>query len=171
MATTPRTLNRDAPRLFGADLALAEGGAGMDFSLLGARRPGSGGTASGDLGLAVGNDNIVQALAMRLKVRRGELAPLGWPDHGSRLHELIGEPDLPRTRLKAQVFARDAVAADPRVAQVASVDVVPVPGERQVLRLAMQVLLIDAPQPLNLVFDLALDGTPSANGATNGAAP
>ena len=49
---------------------------------------------------------------MRLRVRKGELAPLGWPDYGSRLGELIGEPDLPRNHLKAQVFAREAIEAD-----------------------------------------------------------
>lgn len=158
MATAPRVIARPAAQLFGADLALAEGAGGLDLTLLGANRGGSGGSTAGDLGLAVGNDNIVQALTLRLRVRRGELAPLGWPDHGSRLHELIGEPDLPRTRLKAQVFTRDAIAADPRVAEVLAVDVVPIPGERQVLRLSVDVRLIDTPQPLNLVFALALGG-------------
>ncbi len=92
-------------------------------------------------------------------MRKGELALLGWPDYGSRLHELIGEPDLPRTRLKAQVFAREAVEADARVRRVEAIEVVSIAGERTLLRLAMQVLLIDAPTPLDLVFDLALEGT------------
>jgi phage gp46-like protein len=96
---------------------------------------------------------------MRLRVRQGELTPLGWPDYGSRLHELIGELDLPRTRLKAQVFARNAVEADPRVEKVLSVDILTIPGERQVLRLDMLVQVITSPRPLNLVFDLALEGS------------
>jgi len=146
MATDPR-------RLFGTDLALREGAGGADLTLEGA----AGG--SGGIALAAGDDDIVQALTMRLKVRRGELAPLAWPDYGSRLHELIGEPDLARTRIKAQVFARDAVEADPRVKKVESVDVVSIAGERQVLRLAMLVSVIGEPTPLNLVFDLALEGS------------
>lgn len=138
-------------RLFGADIRLRDGAGGTDFAL------GDPANASGDLALADGNDNIAQALLMRLRVRKGELAPLGWPDYGSRLAELIGEPDLPRTQLKAQVFAREAVEADPRVEEVTEVEVVRVKGERSVLRLAMSVLLIDEQTPLNLVFDLDLE--------------
>ena len=144
---------RSPQRLFGTDLALRDGACGADLTLQGPVG------ASGDIALARGDDNIVQALALRLKVRRGELAALGWPDYGSRLHELIGEPDLPRTRLKAQVFARDAIEADPRVQQVEAVDVLRIPGERQTLRLMLAVRLIVAPEPLNLVFDLVLQGT------------
>lgn len=147
-----------AAHLFGTDLALRDGAGGADLTQLGAFRADRRQGTSGDLGLAVGNDNIVQALTQRLRVRQGELAPLGWPDYGSRLHELIGEPDLPRTRLKAQVFTRDAIEADPRVTKVLGVEVTPVPGERQVLRLAALVQVIASPQPLNLVFDLALEG-------------
>jgi hypothetical protein len=66
---------------------------------------------------------------------------------------------VPRTRLKAQVFAREAVEADARVRRVEAIEVVSIAGERTLLRLAMQVLLIDAPTPLDLVFDLALEGT------------
>ena len=144
---------RSPQRLFGVDLALRDGAGGADLTLQGPVG------ASGDIALARGDDNIVQALALRLKVRRGELAALGWPDYGSRLHELIGQPDLPRTRLKAQVFARDAIEADPRVQQVEAVDVLRIAGERQTLRLALSVRLIAAPEPLNLVFDLVLQGT------------
>ena len=143
----------DRQLLFGTDLALRDGAGGADFGLQGPVG------ASGDIARASGNANIVQALTMRLRVEKGELTLLGWPDFGSRLHELIGEPDLPRTRLKAQVFARDAVEADPRVQKVQAVDIVRIPGERQVLRLAMDIRVIDQPQPLNLVFELALDGS------------
>jgi len=143
----------DRQQLFGTDIRLMDGAGGLDFSLEGPAG------ASGDLWLAVGNDNAVQALTLRLRVHKGELANLGWPEYGSRLHELIGEPDLARTHLKAQTFARDAVEADPRVKKVESVDVVSIPGERGVLRLAMAVQLIDQPTPLDLVFDVALEGS------------
>lgn len=146
-------MSRNATQLFGTDLALHDAAGGVDLGTQGAI-----GT-SGDIALAAGNDNIVQALTMRLRVRLGELAPLGWPQYGSRLHELIGEPDLPRTHLKAQAFARDAIEADPRVAKVESVDIVRIPGERQVLRLSMLVTVIDQPRPQNLVFDLSLADT------------
>lgn len=139
--------------LFGSDLALRDGAEGLDLTVAGPVG------WAGDLALRSGNDNIVQALSLRLRVRKGELAPLAWPDFGSRLHELIGEPDLPRTRLKAQAFAREAVEADARVQEVLATQAWAIPGERAVLRLALEVLLIEQQTPLNLVFDLALEGT------------
>lgn len=146
-------METERQQLFGTDLHLRETAGGLDLSLSGPSY------SAGDVGLVNGNDNIIQALTLRLRVRKGELEPLGWPDYGSRLHELIGEPNLPHTRLKAQAFARDALQADPRVSEVESVEVVPVPGERSVLRLAITLLLINENTPLNLIFNLALEGS------------
>lgn len=137
--------------LFGNDLLLQEYAEGLDLSQLQAGAPG------GDVALARGNTNIIQALTLRLRVRKGELAPLGWPDYGSRLHELIGEPNVPRTHLKLQAFARQAIEADPRVLKVDSVRTVNLPGERDTVRLMLDIQLIDAPTPLNLVFDQPLE--------------
>ena len=94
---------------------------------------------------------------MRLRVRKGELAPLGWPDYGSRLGELIGEPDLPRTtsrrrcsharpskRIRASRRCRRWMSSASRTS--ASCCASPCP-----------VLLIDEPTPLDLVFDLDLE--------------
>lgn len=137
-------------KLFGDDLLLSDHAGGFDLS------PAHDGLAGGDLALAHGNDNIVQALTLRLRVRQGELALLGWPDYGSRLHELIGELNVTRTHLKAQAFARQAIEADPRVREVSKVTSAIPPGERDTVRLSMEIQLIDAPNPLDLVFDLSL---------------
>ena len=133
-------------QLFGRDLQIAERAGGLD--LLAA--------AGGDLAVAAGSDNIAQALALRLRVAKGELAPLGWPDYGSRLHELIGEPNNTRTHVKLMAFARAAVLLDGRVAEVSAVEAQVLPGERDVVRLLLEIRLIDAPNPLNLVFDVKL---------------
>lgn len=133
--------------LFGNDLLLTPYADGLDLVE----------EQSGDLRLARGNDNIVQALTLRLRIKKGELAPLGWPDHGSRLHELIGEPNLPRTHLKLQAFARQAIEDDPRVLKVESVKTLNLPGERDTVRLMMDIRLIDENNPLNLVFDVSLE--------------
>jgi phage baseplate assembly protein W len=140
-------------RLFGADLRLADSAAGLDLT-----QP-TGGAGGGDLTLVYGNDNTVQALTLRLRVRRGELASLGWPDYGSRLHELIGEPNVARTHLKAAAFARQAIEADPRVAAVEDVRARTLPGERDTVRLTLDLRLIDAPVLLNLVFDVPLEAS------------
>jgi phage baseplate assembly protein W len=137
----------DRAKLFGNDLELAERANGFD--LLGGAR--------GDLELAQGNDNIVQALKLRLLVHKGELAPLGLPDYGSRLYELIGEPNNTRTQVKLMAFARIAIEQDPRVLKVADIKAYVIPGERGVVRLDATVQLIDQPNPLNLVVDISLE--------------
>lgn len=134
-------------RIFGVDLAVAARAPGFDLVAQG----------DGDLALSAGDANIVQALTLRLSVRRGELARLGWPDYGSRLHELIGEPNNARTHLKLMAFARAAVEADPRVREVVAARVEQTPGDRDSVRLVLDVALIDGPAPLNLVFDVNLE--------------
>ncbi len=132
--------------LFGTDLALADMASGLDLGV----------AHSGDLALAVGNDNIVQALRLRLQVRKGELAPLGIPAYGSRLHELLGEPNNQRTRVIAMGHARAAVEQDPRVAKVLQVLTDTPVGDRDTLRISMDIELIAQNTPINLVFDLRL---------------
>ncbi len=132
--------------MFGTDLKIVDRAGGVDLI----------GDGQGDLALAQGNDNIVQALTLRLLVREGDLARLGWSDYGSRLHELIGEPNNNRTHVKLMAFARAAVERDPRVREVLSVQSQVVPGERDTVRLLLEVALIDAPTPINLVFDQKL---------------
>jgi phage baseplate assembly protein W len=134
-------------RLFGDDLRLGQIARGADLLP----------DQAGDLDLATGVDNIVQALTLRLLVRRGELAPLGWPDYGSRLHELIGEPNIRRTHLRLMAFAREAVEADPRVAEVRQIRARALPRERDTVRLELEVTLIAEPTPANLVFDVNLE--------------
>jgi phage baseplate assembly protein W len=138
----------DRERLFGNDLLLLDTLSGFDL-VAGARR---------DLALARGNTNIEQALVLRLRVRRGELAALGWPTYGSRIHELIGQPNLKRTQVMLMAFAREAIEQDPRVEEVTSVAVVPIPGERDTVRLDLEITLISQQTPLNLVVDVGLGG-------------
>lgn len=139
-------MNGERERLFGDDLRLRDRATGMDVVRHG----------SGDLDLAHGADTVAQALYMRLMVRRGELTRLGWPTYGSRLHELIGEPNLVRTHARVMVLAREAVEADPRVVEVTHIAASLTPGDRDVVRVALEVQLISDPNPLNLVFDVAL---------------
>lgn len=141
-------MTQDRSGLFGNDLRLGRIDRGADLV------PDS----TGDLDLALGNNNIVQALTLRLLVRQGELARLGWPEYGSRLHELIGELNTRRTHLRLMAFAREAVEADPRVAEVLQIRADVLPGDRDVVRLSLEILLIDRPNPLNLVFDVQLEG-------------
>jgi len=133
----------DRDRLFGQDLRLREDAGGLDLVRDG----------GGDLDVAGGAEAIEQALRLRLAVRRGELARIGWPGYGSRLHEVIGDPSLARTRARVMMLAREAVERDPRVVEVTRIVAAVPPGDRSVVRVDMDVQLIDEPTALNLVFD------------------
>jgi hypothetical protein len=52
--------------------------------------------------------------------------------------------------------ARAAVEQDPRVLKVASVEANVIPGDRDVVRVNMQINLIVQNTPVNLVFDVRL---------------
>src|SRR5829696_6967893 len=142
-------MTEERQRLFGDDLELYSRNETYDL------RP----NGAGDLGLAQGNENIIQALTLRLRVRRGELDRLGWPAYGSRLHELIGEPNNDRTHVRLMAYARSAIEEDPRVAEVSGVSARVPRGERGLVRLEMEVRLIEQPNPLNMVFDFDLEET------------
>ena len=54
-------------------------------------------------------------------------------------------------------FARAALEQDTRVLEVSDIEAKVLPGERDVVRLLLEIILIDAPNPLNLVFDVKLN--------------
>ena len=136
----------DRDKLMGADIRLADRAQGLDLVAGG----------GGDLAIAAGPENMEQALRLRLMVRRGELEPLGWPNYGSRIHELIGQPNNQRTRTILMAHARAAILEDPRVVQIASLEARVLPGERDTVQLDMEIEIISQPNPLNLVFDVNL---------------
>lgn len=76
-----------------------------------------------DLDTIDGLDNLVQALRLRLAIACGELARLGHPRFGNRVHELVGEP-LSRPNLELlRRHVRRALLDDPRVAGLERLDV------------------------------------------------
>ena len=137
------------------DLALARRGTGgltsdRDGVELAERR--------GGLGLVTGRENLAQALLNRLHTRRNALAGLGHPGYGSRLHTLAGEPDTRRTRALAELYVREALTADSRVAEVASVTFQTQPRTsalRHALSMRVVVLPADGGEPLELTVRTA----------------
>lgn len=77
----------------------------------------------GDLDTVSGVDNLVQALTLRLLVDRGELSGLGHPRFGSRIRDLIGEPQDNANMELLRRYVRQALLQDPRVAEVVQVAV------------------------------------------------
>ena len=114
-----------------------------------------------DLAIVAGVDNLEQALANRLKTRRGELAGLGHPDYGSRHHDLIGEPNVERTRNLIKLYVLQALRDEPRLEKVLSVRVrAEHEPPRESVRIEVQARVHDVATPLNLVLPFSLEGAP-----------
>ena len=105
-------------------------------------------------------ENLQQALLLRFLTRQGDLTQLGHPDYGSRLYTLIGELNNDTNRNRAKMYVLEALAAEPRVAQVISVNVTQAARDRTEMDIAISLLAIDVDTPINLVFPFFLGGTP-----------
>lgn len=161
---SPAELARLWERL-GRDLALAWTGPAGAFDggdLLVATRPGPGLPLT-DVAVAERVDAAVQLLVNRLMTRRGELAPLGHPDYGSRHHELVGEPDTERTRNLVKVHVLAALRAEPRVSRVQRCVVRSDRSQPGVVRIELDVRLVDddGALPVEVVLPFALQGGPA----------
>ena len=99
-----------------------------------------------------------QLLVNRIKTRKGELAPLGHPDYGSRHHEQIGEPNTERTRNLVKLHVLEAMRHEPRIAEIIRCDVTAGDRPRDVVRIELDIRLIDEPNVLNLVVPFDLTG-------------
>jgi phage baseplate assembly protein W len=111
-----------------------------------------------DLATLQGIANLEQAIANRLKTRKGELAALGHPNYGSRHHELIGEPNVERTRDLIKIYVLQALRDEPRIERVlaASVRADHTPP-RDTVRIELKLRVIGEQAPLNLVVPFSLE--------------
>ncbi len=115
-----------------------------------------------DLATSAGRHNLVQALVLRLMTERGELAPLGQPDYGSRHHRLIGEPNTEGNRALLKLYVLECLRQEPRVAAVSRVQVeAGGPQDRSGVKIELTVTVAGEPRPLNLVVPFTfMGGTP-----------
>jgi len=151
---------QDLHRRLGRDILLSWAGPFGDFTdsdLATGSRPGLSGAVI-DLAVAAEVPQAVQFLVNRLSTRRGELAPLGHPDYGSRHHELIGEPNTERTRNLVKLYVLEALRQEPRIAKVLRCLVRTIERERDIVRVELTIRLIDRDEPLNLVVPIDLGG-------------
>lgn len=114
-------------------------------------------TGLADLATHVGADNIAQALMVRFLTHQGELAALGHPEYGSRLHELIGEPNTQTRRNLAKLFTLQALRQEPRVAQVLSATVTQRASDPGAVDIRLELEIIGSPTLLNLVFPFSFE--------------
>ena len=114
-------------------------------------------TGREDLTTLFGVDNISQALLLRFLTPRGEMAILGHATYGSRLHELIGEPNTETNRNRAKVFVLQSLAQEKRVQEVLSARVTTRPSNRSAIDIKLKLKILERDDPLNLVFPFFLD--------------
>jgi phage baseplate assembly protein W len=139
--------------LYGSDLQLLvesihEGfGLGVDIHV----------AKSGDIGTVSGRKNLGQAILHRLLTRKGELIEIGHPDYGSRLHELIGEPNNERTRELVSMYIKECLIQEPRVKEIVELKITPLRDNRSAVTVDITVLPIKSKVPMNLVFPFYLE--------------
>ena len=112
---------------------------------------------AGDLQLVAGRENLGQAIMHRLLTRQGELAELGHPRYGSRLHELVGHPNTERTRELVRLYAKECVLQERRVKEIAGIKVTAYAGDPHAVVLDITVIPIKSNIPMNLVFPYYLE--------------
>jgi phage baseplate assembly protein W len=143
----------DTQAYFGTDLRLLRDLARQNDRAGGSDLSTAGETGKVDLETVRALENLEQALLLRFLTRMGDLTQLGHPAYGSRLYTLIGERNTATNRNRAKLFVLEALAAEPRVARVVSVDVT---GVRDTLNIAVSLIAIRSTTPLNLVFSFDL---------------
>jgi phage baseplate assembly protein W len=111
----------------------------------------------GDLQLVSGRENLGQAIVHRILTRQGELAELGHPRYGSRLHDLIGQPNNEATRDLVRLYVKECVMQERRVKEIAAIRVSPYSGNPHAVVLDITVVPIKSNVPMNLVFPYYLE--------------
>ena len=95
-------------------------------------------------------------MILRLLTLQGSLAPLGHPDYGSRLVDLIGRENSQANRNLARLYTIAGVAQERRVRQLLNLAVDPVPGQPDTIRISFSVLPLGDDDPLSLTLDVTL---------------
>ena len=111
-----------------------------------------------DVGVVADLAAADQFLANRIQTRKGELAPLGHPEYGSRHHDLLGQPNIERTRNLIKLYVLEALRHEPRIEEVVGCRVfAPHDPPRDQVRIELDVSIIGEPTPRNLVVPFSLE--------------
>ena len=131
----------------GKDIKLFERDPGYDLGL----------NPTGDLETIGEEYNLAQAIIMRLNTMQGELRDLGHSSYGSRLSELIGEPNNERTRELARIYALESVTRDPRVEEVVGISTEMFKDDSRQININISVRAKGLTTILNIVFPFYLE--------------
>ena len=111
----------------------------------------------GDIEIISEESNLVQAIIHRLKTDEGELHDIGHADYGSRLHELIGEPNNTRTRERVKNLIHACLAEEPRILEVVEIKVTPNAYDLNRLDIEITVLPIGKTNLINVLYPFSLE--------------
>ncbi len=106
-----------------------------------------------------GRADLAQAVVNRLLTRQGELTDLGHPDYGSRLYQLIGEPNSRRTYAVAELYIREALAGEPRIQEIVAISFAPPsprPDKRSLLEVTLVIQPVEAAESLTITTQIPL---------------
>jgi phage baseplate assembly protein W len=131
----------------GKDIKIFERDPGYDLGL----------SPTGDLETIGEEYNLAQAISMRLNTMQGELRDLGHSSYGSRLSELIGEPNNERTRELARIYALESVTRDPRVEEVVGISAEMYKDDPRQININISVRAKGLTTILNMVFPFYLE--------------
>lgn len=134
-------------KVLGVDLKLSDQEMGVDLTL----------SPDGDLQTVSEEYNVGQAVVSRLRIRRGELIDLGHSQFGSRLYQLIGEPNNETTRELIRNIAKESLSADPRIKEIRRIDVKPSRFDPHRVDLEVSVVAIKSENPINIVYPFYLE--------------
>lgn len=134
-------------RVLGVDLKLKDEEMGVDLTI----------SPTGDLQTVSEEMNVGQAVISRIRTRKGELLDLGHRQFGSRLYELIGEPNNEATRELVRNIAKETLSADPRIREIRRIDVKPSRFDPHRVDLEITVIAIRSETPINIVYPFYLE--------------
>ena len=115
-------------------------------------------TSKGDLDTVENEDNLAQAITVRLSTDEGELYDIGHADYGSHLYEVIGEVNNETTRKRIEALVRECLFQEPRIKEVVSVSVLIAKKDPQRLDIEITVLPINSSTYLSLSYPFRLEG-------------
>ena len=114
--------------------------------------------AKGDFETVSDETNLVQAIIHRLTTDEGELYDIGHADYGSRLHELVGEPNNARTRERLKNLVHACLAEEPRILEITDIKVTSNQYDLNRLDIEITVLPIGESTFLSVVYPFSLEG-------------
>lgn len=110
-----------------------------------------------DYSIVSGEDNLAQAIKLRLLVPKGSYSHLGHPSYGSRLFELIGEINNEINRQVAELYVRETLAQEKRIKTVREVRVSMNEYNHEFIDIYISVLTIKEAIPLDLTLSFSLE--------------